>query len=132
MSSPCAQPAAALRAQTYIAPDRMAHLARDVSEHVRGGFPRAYIHFDGASPGRLRFSVRTRFTGSPLVAFVLEIVERSDGFTALQSSVHYGSAGAGHALGLELYRRYARELAATLARFDPTSTAVLLDRADQV
>ncbi|MGE2716258.1 hypothetical protein ACQI4L_19565 [Mycolicibacterium litorale] len=128
MSSPCAQPAAALRAQTCIAPDRMAHLARDVSEHVRGGFPGTYIHFDGAAPGQLSFSVRTRFARATLVAFALDITRSPDGFTSLQSSVHHRVSGAGGALGLELYRRYARELASTLARFDPLSTALILDR----
>ncbi|WP_157546441.1 hypothetical protein [Mycobacterium sp. IS-1742] len=137
MTAPSAEHGASFRAQTCIEPDRIAHLVRDVSEAVQGGFPRAFIRFEGAAPGRLSFSVRTRFTQAELMSFDVAIAELDDGFTSLSVDIcdrltHNKILPwlplANWSLGHEIYKRYARELAGALARFDPMSTAVLLDR----
>ena len=137
MTAPSAEQGASFRAQTCIEPDRIAHLARDVSEEVHGGFPKAFIRFEGAAPGRLSFSVRTRIAQAELMAFDVAIAQLDDGSTSLSAYVCGGLARTNIASGLpamtwslghEIYKRYARELAGALARFDPMSTAVLLDR----
>jgi hypothetical protein len=132
---------ARFQAHTCIEPDRIALLARDVSESVRGGFPRAFIQFDGAAPGQLRFSVRTLLTRAELMTFNVDITRLEDGFTKLDSritddqsahtTVPYVPAVASRPVGYEIYRRYARELASALTRFDPLSTAVLVEKTQQ-
>lgn len=135
MTAPSAEQGASFRAQTCIEPDRIAHLARDVSEEVEGGF--RFIRFEGAAPGLLSFSVRTRIAQAELMSFDVAIAQRDDGSTSLSTYVCGGLARNNIAswvpavtwsLGHEIYKRYARELAVALARFDPMSTAVLLDR----
>ncbi len=137
MTALSAEQGASFRAQTCIEPDRIAHLARDVSEEVQGGFPKAFIRFEGATPGRLSFSVRTRIAQAELMSFDVAIAQLDDGSTGLSAYV-CGRLASNNipswvpalawSLGHEIYKRYARELAGALARFDPMSTAVLLDR----
>lgn len=138
MTALSAERGASFRAQTCIEPDRIAHLVRDVSEEVQGGFPKAFIRFEGAAPGRLSFSVRTRFPQAELMSFHVAIAQLDSGFTSLSAEVGGRLArntiaswapAMTWSLGHEIYKRYARELAEALARFDPMSTAVLLDRA---
>jgi hypothetical protein len=140
LPTPSAEPLTTFQVQTCIEPDRIALLARDVSEVVRGGFPRAFIHFDGAVPGQLLFSVRTRLARAELMAFSVEIVRREDGFTKLDARIRddppartrtYLPAVASRPLAYEIYKRYARELASALARFDPLSTAVMVEKGQQ-
>lgn len=137
MTAPSAQQGASFRAQTCIEPNRIAHLARAVSEEVQGGFPKAFIRFEGAAPGRLSFSVRTRIAHAELMSFDVAIAQLDDASTSLSTHV-CGELGSNSiaswvpavasSLGHEIYRRYALELAGALARVDPMSTAVLLDR----
>lgn len=70
------------------------------------------------------------------MTFDLDITQRIDGFTSLRSTVCDAMPRGGQApylasltrpLGVEIYRRYTRELASALARFDPLSTAVIVD-----
>ncbi|KUI39030.1 hypothetical protein AU194_16955 [Mycobacterium sp. GA-2829] len=135
MTAHSAEQGASFRAQTCIEPDRIAHLARDASEEVQGGF--RFIRFEGAAPGRLSFSVRTRFAQAALMSFDVAIAQLDDGSTSLSAYVSDPLAGNGIAawtpaarwsLGHETYKRYVWELAGALSRFDPMSTAVLLDR----
>lgn len=124
-------------AQTCIEPDRIAHLVRDLSEQVQGGFTRAYIRFEGATPGRLSFSVRTRVARIQLMTFDVVIGRLDGGLTSVCVAVgerlaHNRLAALAAAvtrpLGHETYKRYATDLAGALTRFDPMSTAVLLER----
>jgi hypothetical protein len=137
MIAPSAEHGVSFRAQTCIEPDRIAHLARDVSEEVQGGFPKAFIRFEGAAPGLLSFSVRTRIAQAELMSFDVAIAQLDDGSTSLSAYVCGGLARNNIAswvpavtgsLGHQIYKRYAQELAGALARFDPMSTAVLLER----
>jgi hypothetical protein len=129
---------AIFRAQTCIEPDRIALLARDVSQSVHGRFPRTFIRFDGASPGQLQFSVCTRFARAELMSFSVDIAQLADGFTSLDTRVLAEPLAVraaaclpvprGAPAAYELYKRYARELASALTRFDPLSTAVLVEQ----
>src|SRR4051794_18188581 len=68
-------------AQTCIEPDRIALLARDVSRLVRGGLRSGVIHFPGAPPGQLVFSIRRPMIGSELMSFRVDIARGDEGFT---------------------------------------------------
>jgi hypothetical protein len=137
MPTPFAEQGTTFRAQTCIEPDRIAHLARDVGESIRGRFPGAFIQFEGAARGQLRFSVRTRLARAALMSFNVDIAEHDDGFTNLDAricdersatrSTQHLPAAASRPRGYEMYKRYARELATELARFDPLSTAILVE-----
>jgi hypothetical protein len=69
-----------------------------------------------------------------LMSFVVDITQLEDGFTKLDTRVvgddhsRRSRARGRTCLGYEVYRRYTRELASALARFDPLSTAVLVER----
>jgi hypothetical protein len=123
-------------AQTCIEPDRIAHLARDVSQSIRGGLRGAYIQFDGAAPGQLLFSVRTRLARSELMSFSVDIARVEDGFTNVDAQIcdHRPIpppvVSDERPPGYQLYKRYAQELAAALARFDPLSAALLVEKGD--
>jgi hypothetical protein len=131
-------PVAVFRAQTCIEPDRIALLARDVSQSIRGRFPHTFIRFDGATPGQLQFSVCTRFARAEVMSFCVDIARLADGFTSLDTRILADPPANRAALCLpisgaapaayELYKRYARELASALTRFDPLSTAVLVEQ----
>jgi hypothetical protein len=126
-------------AQTCIEPDRIALLARDVSQSVRGGLRGQFIQFDGATPGQLLFSVRTRLPRTELMSFTVDIARLDDGFTNVDAqisdhkpaprAVPHRTIAIERPPGYGTYKRYAQELAAALTRFDPLSTSILVEKA---
>jgi hypothetical protein len=131
---------ATFRAQTCIEPDRIALLARDVSQLVRGSLRGGVIRFDGATPGCLAFSVRSRMARSELLSFRVDIARRDDGLTNVDVHIRDHRVASRQPAGLpdpaeprqgyDVYKRYARELATALARFDPQSTAILVETSE--
>ncbi|MDH6243490.1 hypothetical protein [Mycobacterium sp. OTB74] len=127
---------ATLRAHTCIEPDRIAHLARDVSHTIIKGLRVKFIQFDGAIPGQLLFSVRTRLPRTELMSFTVEITRTESGFTLINAHICSPAVNrpalsdaeeTGQSPGYAVYKHYTQELAAALARFDPLSTAILVE-----
>jgi hypothetical protein len=127
---------AMFRAQTCIEPDRIAHLAHDVSHTIIKGLRARFIQFEGAAPGQLLFSIRTRLPRTELMVFTVQITRAESGFTHINTHIcsptahrpaASGTQDTGLSPGYAVYKRYTQELAAALAKFDPMSTAILVE-----
>jgi hypothetical protein len=117
---------ASFRARTCIAPDRIAALARDVGESIRGPLPgRPFIRFEGARPGRLTFTIRSWGGRAELMSFCINIF-RDQRFA--QHRHLFIPFWSNTLVGYAVYRKYAWSPAKVLQRFDPHSVGILMER----
>jgi hypothetical protein len=122
---------ASFRAQTCIAPDGIAHMARGVGESIDRCFARPTIRYEYARPGKLVFSIRSWWRGVKLMSFSVDIVGHPRGFTAITTEMLGDPArivGSQGIWGYKTYKQFAQNLAKALQRFDPLSVAVLLEK----
>lgn len=130
-----------LRATTSLDPDRAAQIAKHVGDSVTSSIPGgASVRFEGASPGRLDFTVRGgahTWGSGAVMSFHMSIAADGYGRTAIvteigdfrtsQTTYLFIPVGPKLLEGYRTYKKFAEQFASALCQQDPQASTELVE-----